>query len=77
MSAPRDDDSDTTIGEAVGSMQNRQDSSTENDVETGRRKEMVIDIAASWDNDPNNPLNWPASKKALQVTMLSSGALLA
>lgn len=31
----------------------------------------------AWENDPDNPWNWPTRKKVLQVVMLSSSALLA
>ncbi len=30
-----------------------------------------------WENDPENPLNWPTRRKILMVTMLSSTAILA
>lgn len=35
--------------------------------------------ASSWDwsKDPENPFNWPAGKKAMQIAMTASIALLA
>lgn len=41
--------------------------------EQAATKEGGID----WDTDPQNPLNWPAKKKFLLITMLSSAAILA
>ena len=35
------------------------------------------DGVVNWDDDPQNPYNWPAWKKTVQVVMLSSIALLA
>ncbi|KAI9155457.1 Polyamine transporter 4 [Paramyrothecium foliicola] len=35
------------------------------------------DVETNWKDNPENPLNWPAWKKALQIVMLSSTALLA
>jgi hypothetical protein len=53
------------------------DSVTENDLEVARPKEQQENDDLDWDNSPHNPSNWPAWKKALQVVMLSSSALLA
>ncbi|KAF7560488.1 hypothetical protein G7046_g3656 [Stylonectria norvegica] len=86
MTTLHDDDSATVNGGAVlGAVLGssiREDSLTENDVESGRFKEegKTVDNdnrCPDWDDDPNNPYNWPAWKKALQVVMLSSTALLA
>ena len=35
------------------------------------------DDTVHWDDDPQNPYNWPAWKKTMQIVMLSSIALLA
>jgi hypothetical protein len=53
------------------------DSTTENDLEIARPREQQEKDELDWDNSPHNPFNWPAWKKALQVVMLSSSALLA
>jgi hypothetical protein len=50
------------------------ESTTEHDVEVTRPEEQDAD---DWDTSLENPYNWPAWKKALQVVMLSSSAILA
>jgi hypothetical protein len=52
------------------------ESMTEHDVEIARPKEQHAD-EDDWDTSPDNPFNWSAGKKALQVVMLSSSAILA
>ena len=48
------------------------------DVERAQEKQKkAAEAVIDWDKDPNNPLNWPAGRKALQVMMLSSAGLLA
>lgn len=47
------------------------------DVEKGiTEKQNVIkdDTAWNWDDDPNNPYNWPTRAKVLQVLMIGSAA---
>lgn len=57
------------------------DSATEKDIELGEQKEESErpenTDELDWENAPENPNNWPAYKKLLQVIMLSAGALLA
>lgn len=57
------------------------DSATERGVELGEQKEEAerpeTTDGLDWDNAPENPLNWPAYQKLLQVIMLSAAALLA
>ncbi|KAK7425165.1 hypothetical protein QQX98_000079 [Neonectria punicea] len=60
----------------------RDDSATEKDMELGQQREEDserVEVAGEldWENAPENPHNWPAWKKLLQVIMLSSAALLA
>ncbi|RGP59015.1 hypothetical protein FSPOR_11637 [Fusarium sporotrichioides] len=52
------------------------ESTTEHDVEVTRPKEQDTN-GLDWDSSLDNPYNWPAWKKALQVVMLSSSAILA
>lgn len=47
------------------------------DVERPREEKALEVETNNWDYDPHNPMNWPARKKALQVVMISTGALLA
>ncbi|CEI67367.1 hypothetical protein FVEN_g5749 [Fusarium venenatum] len=58
-----------------GEMSLGNESTTEHDVEVARPKEEQD--TDNWDTSPENPYNWPAWKKALQVVMLSSSAILA
>lgn len=53
------------------------DSVTEKDLEVARPKEQQENDDLDWENSPHNPYNWPGWKKALQVVMLSSSAILA
>lgn len=72
------EDAATVNEEVPPSSSIRNDSATENDAEPAPSKESpgVVD-ELGWDNSSHNPFNWPARKKALQVVMLSSTALLA
>lgn len=58
---------------------NNMDTDTETQVaptpnETERKTEWINE---EWNNNPNNPWNWPAGKKGIQLAMLSLNALLA
>lgn len=57
------------------------DSATEKDMELGEQREGSERPGDAdeldWENAPENPNNWPAYKKLLQVIMLSATALLA
>lgn len=72
-------------GELKNSLRGDGDSATERDVELAQQDEqqrkegtaLTLDEELDWENAPENPQNWPAGKKALQVVMLSSCALLA
>jgi hypothetical protein len=55
--------------ELAGELGN--ESMTEHDVEVTRPE------TDDWNTSPENPFNWPSWKKALQVVMLSSSAILA
>ena len=56
-------------GELAGELGN--ESMTEHDMEVARPEND------DWNTSPENPFNWPSWKKALQVVMLSSSAILA
>lgn len=73
------DDGSMTMTEG-GVLENNKETrlSAEQDVERAQQDEKeATEAILDWDNDPHNPLNWPAGRKALQVMMLSSSALLA
>lgn len=78
MATIQDDGSATIAKYGISEPSVFNDSSAENDIEDGRQKDEVkaCDII-DWNDDPHNPMNWPAWKKTLQVMMLSSTALLA
>lgn len=78
MATTQDDGSITATEERMADVLAPVGSSAERDIEGGREKESVQDSEdVEWDKDPHNPFNWPAWKKALQVIMISSVALLA
>lgn len=60
-------------GELEGELGN--DSTTGHDMEIARPNGQLQDD--DWNTSPENPFNWPSWKKALQVVMLSSSAILA
>jgi hypothetical protein len=37
-------------------------------------KETVETVSGGWDDDPENPYNWPVRRKVLQVLMLACAA---
>ena len=81
MALFQDDGSATVTEGGMMEASIRNDSLTEQDIENGRQEKEVgkevQDGTVDWEDDPHNPQNWPASKKAIQVTMLSSSGLLA
>lgn len=82
MTAIQSDDSTETMQDQVREASFRDDSVTEKDMELGQQREEESERAEAteeldWENAPENPHNWPAYKKLLQVIMLSSTALLA
>lgn len=78
MATAQDDGSVTATEERMAEVLAPMSSQAERDIEGGREKASVQENEdMDWDKDPHNPFNWPAWKKALQVSMLSSVALLA
>lgn len=50
------------------------------DLEGGLDEPKDVSIESptwNWDDDPNNPYNWPASLKSRQLLMISSAAFTA
>ncbi|KAH6874738.1 major facilitator superfamily domain-containing protein [Thelonectria olida] len=85
MADIRSDNSTETMQDGVLETGLRgDDSATEKDVELAQQDEeqreagtAVTTDELDWENEPENPQNWSAGQKALQVIMLSSTALLA
>lgn len=82
MTGIQNDDSTEKVQDAVqGAPPPLDDSATETDMEVGEQRDETSRVEDAdqldWANAPENPQNWPAYKKALQVVMLSSAALLA
>lgn len=49
----------------------------EDAVKSGKAEEEGEGSTWDWNTDPHNPYNWPSGKKAMQVGIISSIALLA
>ncbi|KPM42780.1 hypothetical protein AK830_g3809 [Neonectria ditissima] len=84
MTAIRNDDEPARMmQDQVWEASFRDDSATEKDMELGQQQgeeSERVEAAAGeldWEKAPENPHNWPAWRKVLQVIMLSSTALLA
>ncbi|KAH7149116.1 major facilitator superfamily domain-containing protein [Dactylonectria estremocensis] len=82
MTGIQNDNSTEKVQDAVqGAPPPLDDSATETDMEVGEQRDETSRVEDAdqldWANAPENPQNWPAYKKALQVVMLSSAALLA